>query len=77
MTSIEQEQLLDALAQDLVVLDGRVFLAQQVFPGHAPEQTHLIAMQDCVRQMIASLQSIPRSEAVDTDLAVPSPSSRH
>lgn len=76
MTSVEQEQLLDALAQDLVVLDGRVFLAQQVFPGHAPEQTHLIAMQNCVRQMIEALQSIPRSETVDPGLAIPSPSPR-
>ncbi len=70
--SIEQEQLLDALAQDLVVLEGRVFLTQQVFPGHAPEQNHLHAMQNCVRQMIQSLQSISRSKLSGADSVVPS-----
>ncbi len=74
MTSTEKEQVLNALAQDLVVLDGRVFLAQQVFPGHAPEQTHLTAMQNCVRQMMASLQLIPQSDLADIDVVVPSAS---
>lgn len=67
MMSSEQEQLLDDLAQSLVVLDGRVYLAQQAFCGHVPEQRHLIEMQNSVRQMIQQLQSIHRSEPADTD----------
>ncbi len=69
----EQERLLNALAQDLVVLNGRVHLAQRVFSGHVPEENHLAEMQNCVRRMIQSLQSIHQSERADNDPVAPLP----
>ncbi|PON11606.1 hypothetical protein C2W62_43920 [Candidatus Entotheonella serta] len=59
----QQKRLLNDLAQDLVVLDGRVHLAQQMFSGCAPEADHLAEMQNCVRQMIQSMQLIHQSES--------------
>ncbi|ETW93654.1 MAG: hypothetical protein ETSY1_38305 [Candidatus Entotheonella factor] len=65
----EQDQLFNAMAQRLVDLDGRVYLAQQAYAGQVPKPPHLIEIQDCVRQMIQYLQSIPRSEHASADSA--------
>ncbi len=62
MMSTEQEQLLNDLAQRLVVLDGRVYLAQQACSGQAPAHRHLLEMQNCVRQMIQRVQSMRQCE---------------
>lgn len=71
MTFSEQTRLLNDLAQDLVVLDGRVHLAQQVFSGCTSEENHLAQMQNCVRQMIQSLQLMHQSERAGNGAVVP------
>lgn len=58
MIASQQEKSLNDLAQSLVVLEGRVYLAQQAFSGRAPEQNHLIEMHHCVRQMIQWFQLV-------------------
>lgn len=69
MISNEEEQLFNTMAQRLVDLDGRVYLAQQAYAGHVPKPLYLIEIQDCVRQMIQYLQSLPRSERAGVDPA--------
>jgi len=73
VTFSEQERLLNDLAQALVVLDGRVYLAQRVLSGRVPGEKHLAEMQNCVRRMMQSLQLIHHSEQVGEDPIAPLP----
>lgn len=69
MMCSEQEQLFNAMAQRLVDLDSRVYLAQQAYAGQVPKPPHLIEIQNCVRQMIQYLQSISHTKQAGADPA--------